>query len=89
MDRGVQRRLLVITFNRTIPEADRIEAIGRCIASDEADHLLTWAVTGATRLIRQRNFTTPPSSKVALVDWILGAVPVLAWLGACVTADTR
>ena len=45
------------------------------------------AVTGATRLIRQRNFTTPPSSKVALVDWILGADPVLAWLDACVTAD--
>lgn len=88
MDRGVQRRLLVITFNRTIPEADRIEAIGRRIASEEADHLLAWAVTGATRLIRQRNFTTPPSSKVALVDWILGADPVLAWLDACVTADT-
>ncbi len=88
MDRGVQRRLLVITFNRTIPEDERIEAIGRRIALEEADHLLAWAVTGAMRLIRQRNFTTPPSSRVALVDWILGADPVLAWLDACVNADT-
>lgn len=86
MDRGVQRRLLVITFNRTIPEKDRIEGIGRLIALKEADHLLAWAVEGASRLIRQRNFTIPPSSKVALTDWILGADPVLAWLDECVDA---
>ena len=84
MDRGVQRRLLVITFNRVIPMEERIEGIGRRIATEEADHLLAWAVRGASRLIRQRNFTTPPSSKVALTDWILGADPVLAWLDECV-----
>lgn len=83
MDRGVQRRLLVITFNRVIPIEERVEAIGRRIASEEADHLLAWAVQGASRLIRQRNFTIPPSSKVALTDWILGADPVLAWLDEC------
>ena len=84
MDRGVQRRLLVITFNRVIPIEERVEAIGRRIASEEADHLLAWAVQGASRLIRQRNFTIPPSSKIALTDWILGADPVLAWLDECV-----
>lgn len=83
MDRGVQRRLLVITFNRIIPIEERVEAIGRRIAAEEADHLLAWAVEGASRLIRQRNFTIPPSSKVALIDWILGADPVLAWLDEC------
>ncbi|MGE0190132.1 MAG: phage/plasmid primase, P4 family [Steroidobacteraceae bacterium] len=84
MDRGVQRRLLVITFNRIIPIEERVEAIGRRIAVEEADQLLAWAVQGASRLIRQRNFTIPPSSKVALTDWILGADPVLAWLDECV-----
>jgi len=84
MDRGVQRRLLVITFNRVIPIEERIEAIGRRIASEEADQLLAWAVQGASRLIQQRNFTIPPSSKMALTDWILGADPVLAWLDECV-----
>ena len=84
MDRGVQRRLLVITFNRVIPLHERVEAIGRKIATDEADLLLTWAVQGASRLIRQRNFTIPSSSKIALTDWILGADPVLAWLDECV-----
>jgi len=86
MDRGVQRRLLVITFNRTIPLEERIEAIGRRVAAEEADLLLAWAIEGASRLIRQRNFTIPPSSRVALADWIFGADPVLAWLDECVEA---
>ena len=73
MDRGVQRRLLVITFNRVIPLDERIEGIGRRIADEETDLLLAWVVEGASRLIRQRNFTVPPSSKQALVDWMLSA----------------
>lgn len=87
MDRGVQRRLLVVTFNRVIPENERVEAIGRRIAVEEADCLLSWAIAGASRLIRQRNFTVPPSSKAALADWILGADPVLAWLDECVEME--
>jgi phage/plasmid-associated DNA primase len=84
MDRGVQRRLLVVPFNRTIPEKERVENIGSRIAEEEADMLLTWAVAGASWLIRNRGFTIPPSSKSALREWLLGADPVLAWLQACV-----
>lgn len=86
MDRGVQRRLLVLTFNRVIPESERIEGIGRRIGAEEADLLLAWAVAGATRLLQQRNFTLPPSSQQALNDWIFGADPVLAWLAEQVEA---
>jgi putative DNA primase/helicase len=82
MDRGVQRRLLVITFNRTIPEDERVESIGSRIADGEADFLLAWAVAGASQLIRQRGFTVPPSSKTALREWLLSADPVLAWIHA-------
>lgn len=80
MDRGVRRRLLVIPFNRVIPPEERIEGIGRRIAEEETDLLLAFAVDGASRVIRQRNFTIPPSSEVALAEWIYGADPVLAWL---------
>ena len=80
MDRGVQRRLLVVTFNRFIPNEERIEAIGRRIGAEEPDLLLAWAVAGASRLVRQRNFTAPPSSKGAMNEWLFGADPVLAWL---------
>src|SRR5439155_11136313 len=48
MDRGVQRRLLVIPFNRTMPMEDRIENIGRRIDEEEGDLLLAWAVDGAS-----------------------------------------
>jgi P4 family phage/plasmid primase-like protien len=84
MDRGVQRRLLVIPFNRTIPNDERIENIGLRIAEEESDLLLAWAVEGAARLIRQRNFGIPDACKKALSDWIFGADPVLGWLNECV-----
>lgn len=87
MDRGVQRRLLVIQFNRVIPTEERIEAIGRRIADEEPDLLLAWAVRGAARLIQYRDFSIPASSKAALNDWLYGADPVLAWLAECV--ETR
>lgn len=80
MDRGVQRRLLVIPFNRVIPQEERIEAIGRRIGEEESDLLLAWAVAGASRLIRQKYFTMPQSSRTALNDWLFGSDPVLAWL---------
>jgi phage/plasmid-associated DNA primase len=47
MDRGVQRRLLVIPFNRMIPTQERVEQIGQRIAEEEADLLLVWAVDGS------------------------------------------
>ena len=80
MDRGVQRRLLVIQFHRVIPTEERVEAIGRRITDEEADLLLAWAVDGAARLIRRRDFSIPATSKAALSDWLYGADPVLAWL---------
>lgn len=84
VDRGVQRRLLLIPFTRTIPLEERIEDIGKRIASEEADLLLAWAVEGASRLIRQRNFAIPESCREALIEWVLGEDPVLAWIDACV-----
>ncbi len=87
MDRGVQRRLLVLTFNRTIPEEERIEGIGGLIATKEADLLLACAVSGAKRLLQQRSFTEPQSSKEALREWIYGSDPVLAWLDQAAVLD--
>jgi putative DNA primase/helicase len=88
MDRGVQRRLQILTFNRTIPEAERIEHIGEIVATEEMDLLLAWAVNGAKRLLDQRFFTEPKSSKEALKDWLYGADPILAWLDQSVVLDT-
>jgi phage/plasmid-associated DNA primase len=81
MDRGVRRRLRVIVFNRTIPDDERVEHIGLRIAKEEPDLLLAWVVGGAARLIKQREFTNPPSSETALRRW-LDTDPVIAWARA-------
>jgi putative DNA primase/helicase len=86
MDRGVQRRLLVVTFNRVIPVKERIERIGIRVGEEEPDLLLAWAVAGAARLIQERGFTVPPSSATALQSWLYDADPVLAWVHARVDA---
>jgi P4 family phage/plasmid primase-like protien len=80
MDRGVQRRLLVIPFDRVIPVEERVECIGARIAAEEMGLLLDWAVEGARRLIPRRYFAELLSSKDALQDWLLITSPVLAWL---------
>jgi P4 family phage/plasmid primase-like protien len=80
MDRGVRRRLMVLTFNRVIPEAERVEHIGLRIGREEPDLLLDWAVRGAGRVIKNNSFTEPASSKTALADWVYSADPVLGWL---------
>lgn len=85
VDRGVHRRLLLIPFGRTIPIEERIEEIGKRISTDEPDLLLAWAVQGAARLIRQRNFSIPESCRLALQEWVLGEDPVWAWIDACVS----
>ncbi len=84
VDRGVQRRLLLIPFLRSIPSDERIEGIGKRIAKEEPDILLAWAVEGASRLIQNRNFSVPASCQVALAEWLLSEDPVLAWIEACV-----
>lgn len=88
-DNGLQRRLLLVTFNRTIPEAERIEHIGSRVATEEADLLLAFAVEGASRVIARRCFDEPPSSKAALRDWIFGSDAVLAWFAGCVELDAE
>ena len=87
MDRGVIRRLRVLTFNRTIPEKERIERIGERVATEEPDLLLSFAVNGAQRLLKKSCFTEPESSKDALREWIYGADPVLAWLDQAAVLD--
>lgn len=81
-DRGVRRRLLVINFNRVIPETERVERIAKKIAQDEPELLLAIAILGASRVLETGAFTQPRSGKEALNDWLVGSDPVVAWLEA-------
>lgn len=72
----------MIEFNRSIPREEQIPEIGARIAAEEADALLAFAVEGASRVLRAGRFTEPPSSRIALLEWIFSADPVLAWLSS-------
>jgi hypothetical protein len=84
MDKGVRRRLLVLEFHRSIPVSEQIENIGQRIAREEPDLLLAWAIEGAADILRERQFSEPPSSKQALAEWTQTADDVAAWIADCV-----
>lgn len=83
LDRGVQRRVMVLEFNRTIPDREQVANISAIIAETEMDLLIDFAVDGAVRLMSQGGFTEPASSKEAVAKWVLQADPVLSWLQEC------
>lgn len=78
IDRGLKRRLVVLTFNRTIPDNEIIEDISDRIQRDELDLLLGFAIAGAQRLRRNGGYTMPASSKGAMQEWLL-LDPVNEW----------
>jgi P4 family phage/plasmid primase-like protien len=80
IDRGVQRRLLVLLFERCIPRGEQIANIGERIATEEMNALLAFAIEGAARVIKAGKFTEPASCGDTLREWIFSADPVLAWL---------
>lgn len=71
IDRGLRRRLVVVTFNRVIPADEIIPNIAERIAAEELGLLLSFAVAGASRLKRRGEYTIPPSSEEALREWLL------------------
>lgn len=79
VDGGVVRRLLPIDFAHVVPEKERNEELPELIVRDEADLLLDFAVNGACRLMQQRDFTVPPSSRELLQRWLIEADPVHGW----------
>lgn len=89
IDRGVQRRVAIIPFNRSIPPERRIPGIGRKIAETECDILLAWVVGAASRLILNNGFSIPLSCKQAQNDWMHNVDPTLGWLEARTRARTK
>ena len=82
VDGGVVRRLLPLEFTHIVPENERDPDLIEHILRDESDLLLHFAVEGACRLIRQRDFTLPASSQELLQRWARSVDPVRGWVAA-------
>lgn len=87
IDRGVQRRLLLLTFNHSIAASERIARIGSRIAAEEQDALLAFAVEGASRVMAAGRFSIPASSHETLRAWVFDGDPVFAWKEICTEYD--
>jgi hypothetical protein len=70
LDRGLQRRLVVVQFNRTIPNDEVVPDILDRIKRDELHLLLGFAIAGAQRLKRNGGYTIPSSSSEELRNWM-------------------
>jgi phage/plasmid-associated DNA primase len=79
VDGGTVRRLLPIEFTHVVPESERDPDLPEKILTEEANLFLHFAVEGACRLVRNRDFTVPASSCELLKRWVLSADPVRAW----------
>ena len=79
VDGGTARRLLPIEFTHVVPESERDPDLPEKILTEEANLFLHFAVEGACRLVQNRDFTVPASSRELLERWVLSADPVRAW----------
>lgn len=78
--KGLWRRLEVIAFNRTFEDTGvtREELVEGMKA--ELEGIAAWAAEGCARLVRQRDFTTVPSSVKLKGQWRMDSNPVEQWV---------
>lgn len=80
VDRGLQRRLLIVPMIRVIPDAEQIARIAQCILDEEMHLLVAWAIAGAARALARKDLARPRSSIEAKRAWLAEGDVVLSWL---------
>jgi energy-coupling factor transporter ATP-binding protein EcfA2 len=68
MGREIQKRFLVIEFNRTIPADERDDQV-EFIGDKHPDAFAAFVIEGACRYIAQGGFTEPASARAAMDNW--------------------
>lgn len=77
---GLWRRMLLVPFNRKVPEAEKIAGMATpewWIRQGEASGILLWAIRGLYRLRRRGYFIQPEASLEAIGDYQKEANPAL------------
>lgn len=87
-DKGVKRRVLPIVFNRVIPLKEQVLDIGERVGTEEASDVLSFAVAGLIRVVKNNGqFNEPQSCKIAFKKWVADADQVEGWVDDCVKLE--
>lgn len=65
---GFLRRWLIFPFTRPVPNSQKEIGLGESIGAEEREAIVAWALEGYERLIKNRDYTTPPSHTQAIRD---------------------
>ena len=80
VDPGLERRLIVIPFDRTIPINERIPLIAKRIANEEGSTLVSEAIRLAAEVFKKGSYTLPDPCIEATKQWFIEVDPIKEWL---------
>ena len=79
VDNGIIRRIVVIPFNRSIPEGERISGFEKLIIEHEGDLLVSLIVQAAASVVSRGHYSLTHDSKIATEQWFKDVDPVTEW----------
>tara|TARA_B110000008_G_scaffold255288_1_gene271897 strand:- start:855 stop:3143 length:2289 start_codon:yes stop_codon:yes gene_type:complete len=82
VDAGIERRLAVVPFERSIPVNERISEIAKRVVSEEGSTLVSEAIRAAANVFKKGSYSLPQSSIDVTERWLIEADPIKEWLEA-------
>ena len=79
VDLGVERRMLVVPFDNTILEQDRIPNIVELIIEKEGNYLFSEAVRAGAEVLKRGAYTIPMECENVTEQWLKEADPIREW----------
>ena len=79
VDEGINRRVKVIPFDRTIPVDERVPRIAEKIVLKEKNQLFNFAIKGAIDVIENEGFLIPDSVEQSTAQWFEDSDSILYW----------
>lgn len=79
VDEGINRRVKVIPFDRSIPVNERVPRIAEKILFNEKDQLFKFAIEGAMDVIANEGFIIPDTVEQSTVQWFEDSDSILFW----------
>ena len=80
VDAGIERRLLVIPFSRSIPVEERITDLETKLMEEQGGTVISEAIRQAAIVLKNGAYTIPSPCKDATEQWMREADPIKNWL---------